>query len=163
MLRLKGEIFMQNKNMSDIIEDYLKELLKNEDIIEIKRAEIANQFNCVPSQINYVINTRFTVPKGYRVESKRGGGGYIRIVKVKLIKYKTRICEEIPDMISNGLTDSEAFAILNELQDNNLIAVREKYLLNSAFKLTGISRSEEEKLLRSNMMIDVLERLTYEE
>lgn len=163
MLRLKGEIFMQNKNMSDIIEDYLKELLKNEDIIEIKRAEIANQFNCVPSQINYVINTRFTVPKGYRVESKRGGGGYIRIVKVKLIKYKTRICEEIPDMISNGLTDSEAFAILNELQDNNLITVREKYLLNSVFKLTGISRSEEEKLLRSNMMIDVLERLTYEE
>ncbi|MCI0131154.1 hypothetical protein MN187_00590 [Vagococcus sp. CY52-2] len=66
-------------------------------------------------------------------------------------------------MISNGLTDSEAFAILNELQDNNLITVREKYLLNSAFKLTGISRSEEEKLLRSNMMIDVLERLTYEE
>ncbi|MGX4687384.1 CtsR family transcriptional regulator [Vagococcus sp. JNUCC 83] len=154
---------MGNKNMSDIIEDYLKELLKEEDIIEIKRAEIAEQFNCVPSQINYVINTRFTVPKGYRVESKRGGGGYIRIVKVKLIQYTTKLCEEIPNMISNGLTESEAFAILNELQDNDIITFREKHLLHATFKLTGISRSPEEKLLRANMMIDVLERLTYEE
>ncbi|OPF87844.1 CtsR family transcriptional regulator [Vagococcus martis] len=154
---------MENKNMSDIIEEHLKELLANEDIIEIKRAELANQFNCVPSQINYVINTRFTIPKGYRVESKRGGGGYIRIVKVKLIQYKTKLCEEIPEMISNGLTESEAFAILNELHDNDIITLRERHLLQAAFKLNGISRSSEERLLRSNMMIAIIERLTYKE
>lgn len=160
---MKGGVSMENKNMSDIIEEHLKQLLEHEDIIEIKRSEIAHQFNCVPSQINYVINTRFTVPKGYRVESKRGGGGYIRIVKVKLIQYKTKLCEEIPDMIGNGLTESESFAILEELHDNEIITLREKNLLSSVFKLTGISRSKEEQLLRSNIMIDVLERLTYEE
>ena len=53
-------------------------------MIEIRRSEVADRFQCVPSQINYVINTRFTVERGYRVESKRGGGGYIRIVKVKM-------------------------------------------------------------------------------
>lgn len=60
--------------MSDVIEDFIKELLKDEDdYIEIQRNELAEQFNCVPSQINYVIQTRFKPSQGYYVESKRGG------------------------------------------------------------------------------------------
>ncbi|MCG3055848.1 CtsR family transcriptional regulator, partial [Escherichia coli] len=72
-------------NISDIIEQYLKEVLELSDreIVEIKRSEIADQFQCVPSQINYVINTRFTIERGYVVESKSGGGGFIRIAKVR--------------------------------------------------------------------------------
>ena len=74
------------RNISDIIEQYLKQVidLSNNNVIEIKRNEIADRFECVPSQINYVINTRFTLERGFIVESKRGGGGYIRIIKVKL-------------------------------------------------------------------------------
>ncbi|MDO3655591.1 CtsR family transcriptional regulator, partial [Bacillus subtilis] len=74
------------QNISDIIEQYLKEVLdqNGREILEIKRNEIADKFQCVPSQINYVINTRFTSERGYIVESKRGGGGYIRIIKVKM-------------------------------------------------------------------------------
>ena len=73
------------RNISDIIENYLKQVLEisQKDILEIKRSEIADKFQCVPSQINYVINTRFTIERGYVVESKRGGGGYIRIMKVE--------------------------------------------------------------------------------
>ena len=73
------------RNISDIIEEYLKQVLEKseEEIVEIKRSEIANKFQCVPSQINYVINTRFTLERGYIVESKRGGGGFIRIIKSK--------------------------------------------------------------------------------
>ena len=52
-------------------------------LLKLKRSEIADKFQCVPSQINYVINTRFTIERGYIVESKRGGGGYIRIMKVQ--------------------------------------------------------------------------------
>ena len=72
-------------NISDIIEQYLKQVLElsEREIVEIRRSEIADKFQCVPSQINYVINTRFTVERGYLVESKRGGGGFIRIAKVK--------------------------------------------------------------------------------
>ena len=76
-------------SISDIIERYLKKIInESEDgVIEIKRSELADIFQCVPSQINYVISTRFTVEKGYIVESKRGGGGFIRIQKVR---YKNR-------------------------------------------------------------------------
>ncbi len=71
------------RNTSDMIEKYLKELLSQAAEIEIRRSEIAEHFGVVPSQINYVIKTRFTLPKGFEVESKRGGGGYIRIVRIQ--------------------------------------------------------------------------------
>ena len=70
--KMKKEVdFMR---MSDIIEEFIKELFSEEDEIEIQRNELAEQFNCVPSQINYVISTRFKPNQGYYVESKRGGG-----------------------------------------------------------------------------------------
>lgn len=71
------------RNTSDMIEKYLKELLTQAAEIEIRRSELAATFGVVPSQINYVIKTRFTLPKGFEVESKRGGGGYIRIVRIQ--------------------------------------------------------------------------------
>ncbi len=61
--------------MSDIIEEFIKDLFNDEDYVEIQRNELAEQFNCVPSQINYVISTRFRPSQGYYVESKRGGRG----------------------------------------------------------------------------------------
>ena len=73
--------------MSDIIEEFIKELLKGEEeYIEIQRNELAEHFNCVPSQINYVIQTRFKPSQGYYVESKRGGGGHIKIKKINITK-----------------------------------------------------------------------------
>ena len=69
--------------MSDIIEDFIKDLFgEDEEFIEIQRNELAEHFNCVPSQINYVISTRFKPSQGYYVESKRGGGGNIKIKKI---------------------------------------------------------------------------------
>ena len=72
--------------ISDIIENYIKELLTNDNEVIIKRNDLANYFNCVPSQINYVIATRFTNEHGFIVESRRGGGGGITIRKVMLTK-----------------------------------------------------------------------------
>ena len=61
--------------MSDVIEEFIKELFNEEDeYVEIQRNELAEYFNCVPSQINYVISTRFNPSQGYYVESRRGGG-----------------------------------------------------------------------------------------
>lgn len=70
--------------MSDRIETFITELLKeeNEDWLELRRNELASVFGCVPSQINYVISTRFTPQQGYMVESRRGGGGYLRIKRI---------------------------------------------------------------------------------
>ncbi|MGT2743168.1 CtsR family transcriptional regulator [Streptococcus plurextorum] len=70
------------KNTSDSIEEHIKQLLAQTGKAEIQRSQLAEVFRVVPSQINYVIKTRFTESRGYLVESKRGGGGYIRIAKL---------------------------------------------------------------------------------
>lgn len=70
-------------NMSNIIANMILEMLRDADETEIQRNELAQSVGCVPSQINYVISSRFTPEQGYTVESRRGGGGYIRIARVK--------------------------------------------------------------------------------
>ncbi len=70
--------------MSDIIASFINEVLNEMDgTAELQRSQLASRFNCVPSQINYVISTRFSPEHGYIVESRRGGGGYIRISRVR--------------------------------------------------------------------------------
>ncbi len=69
--------------ISDVIADFINELLSEDSTAEVQRSELANRFGCVPSQINYVISTRFSPERGYVVESRRGGGGYIRIRRVQ--------------------------------------------------------------------------------
>lgn len=70
--------------MTDVIASFINELLSDRDgTAELQRSELATRFNCVPSQINYVISTRFSPERGYIVESRRGGGGYIRISRVR--------------------------------------------------------------------------------
>ena len=73
--------------MSDRIETFIMELLKDEapdEWVELRRNELAAIFRCVPSQINYVISTRFNPDHGYIVESRRGGGGYLRIKRIDI-------------------------------------------------------------------------------
>ena len=74
--------------ISDMIEDFIKDLFDDEDSIEIQRNDLAEKFNCVPSQINYVISTRFKPTQGYYVESRRGGGGNIKIKRINVSKDK---------------------------------------------------------------------------
>src|SRR5690554_5485877 len=73
--------------LSDIIEEFLKTLLtESEGELELQRNDLASYFECAPSQINYVLATRFTLNHGYYIESRRGGGGYIRITRLDLEK-----------------------------------------------------------------------------
>ena len=69
--------------MSDVIADFIGEMLSDGGgVAELQRKSLADRFSCVPSQINYVIETRFTPEHGYLVESQRGGGGFIRIIRL---------------------------------------------------------------------------------
>ena len=131
------------RNISDIIEQHLKEILqtKGKNVIEIKRSEIAELFQCVPSQINYVINTRFTIEKGYIVESKRGGGGYIRIIRV-IHQDKSELINEIIEMINPSVTQQASIDVLERLLEEDIITEREAKMIVSvidrntlAFKL----------------------------
>ncbi|TFB14758.1 CtsR family transcriptional regulator [Filobacillus milosensis] len=119
------------RNISDIIEDYLKKVIQssNSDVIEIKRSEIADRFECVPSQINYVINTRFTVEKGYIVESKRGGGGYIRIMRIKP-KSKSELVDEILVLSGKHLTQQSSLDYIERLWEEEIITEREARLMS---------------------------------
>lgn len=73
-------------SMSNIIADMILDMLREGGETEIQRNELAQTLGCVPSQINYVISSRFTPEQGYIVESRRGGGGYIRIARIKYDK-----------------------------------------------------------------------------
>ncbi|CDQ41450.1 MULTISPECIES: CtsR family transcriptional regulator [Virgibacillus] len=120
-------------NISDIIENYLKQILqaKGKNVIEIKRSEIADQFQCVPSQINYVINTRFTVEKGYIVESKRGGGGYIRIMRV-IHQDKSDLIDEIISMVNPTVSQQKTIDVLERLLEEQIVTQREAKIMLSA-------------------------------
>lgn len=118
------------KNISDIIEAYLKKILSANNSVEIKRHEIAEKFQCVPSQINYVINTRFTMEKGYIVESKRGGGGYIRIIKIKPSE-KADLIDHLIDLIGFKLPQSAAEDLILRLLEEKVITEREARIMLS--------------------------------
>jgi transcriptional regulator of stress and heat shock response len=120
------------RNISDIIESYLKQVLdiSDSDLVEIKRSEIADKFQCVPSQINYVINTRFTIERGYVVESKRGGGGYIRIMKVQTDDH-AHLIEQLLVLFANRISQSSAEDVIFRLVGEEVINNREAKIMMS--------------------------------
>ena len=119
-------------SLSDQIEDHIKKLLdKYRGTVEIKRNKLADEFNCAPSQINYVLDTRFTSERGFVVESQRGGGGYIRIIEVK-INSENETLKKIISRLNTMVTQNEAEGIIQRLYENNLIDERESYLMEVA-------------------------------
>ncbi|MCL6617742.1 MAG: CtsR family transcriptional regulator [Anoxybacillus ayderensis] len=120
------------RNISDVIEQYLKQVLNmsGKDIVEIKRSEIADKFQCVPSQINYVINTRFTLERGYIVESKRGGGGYIRIMKVKT-QNASHLIYHLLSLFRHSVSQTNGEHIIQRLLDEKVISQREANMMLS--------------------------------
>ncbi|WP_431028463.1 CtsR family transcriptional regulator [Lysinibacillus sp. LZ02] len=127
------------RNISDIIEGYLKQIieLEGQGHIEVKRSELADKFQCVPSQINYVINTRFTAERGYLVESKRGGGGYIRILRVELHS-KQALFDEMLRQIDANAPQVAAEHIVYRLIDEEVISKREAKLMLAAMDRTTL-------------------------
>ncbi|WP_332632938.1 CtsR family transcriptional regulator [Halalkalibacter flavus] len=153
------------RNISDIIEDYLKATIRNsgDDPLEIKRSEIAKKFQCVPSQINYVIQTRFTLEKGYQVESKRGGGGYIRIVKVSPHDHLD-LFDQMIKIVGKDIDQHTAENIIIRLFEEKAITKREANLMISVMDRTlynaNINHRDE---VRANILIAMLETLKYKE
>ncbi|MCD5326072.1 MULTISPECIES: CtsR family transcriptional regulator [Pontibacillus] len=153
------------RNISDIIEAHLKNIIEksNHNVIEIKRSEIAESFQCVPSQINYVIKTRFTVEKGYIVESKRGGGGYIRISRIKH-QDKLKLFNELILLIQPRVTQQGAIDVIERLLEEELISDREARLMVSAISKEVLAvpltlRDE----LRSRILSSMLTTLKYKD
>lgn len=151
------------ENISDIIEAYLKQVLESSEAVEIKRSEIADKFECVPSQINYVINTRFTMERGYIVESKRGGGGYIRIIKVKM-NDKLQLLEAIISMVHDKKV-SQSFSedVILRLLEEEVITKKEARLMVAALdREVLILPLPDRDILRSRILEAMLVALKYD-
>ncbi|MCL6559980.1 MAG: CtsR family transcriptional regulator [Firmicutes bacterium] len=148
-------------NISDLIERYLKELLaaSARGMIEIRRNELAEQFNCVPSQINYVLATRFTTGHGYVVESRRGGGGFIRIVKIPLDE-RVDLILELCRIIGDSISQADAEGLIRRLRDEELITRREAALMRSVVKRDilrlGLPMRDELRALALKAMITAI-------
>lgn len=152
---------MSQRNMSDIIEAYLKSFLRNNEQLEIKRSDVAERFDCVPSQINYVINTRFTQEHGYMVESKRGGGGYIRIFKIRVVDEVDHI-DQMIELIGNQINQRNGINLVETLVKSGLITQREGVLILSVIEKSVLhSISSQEQAARAMLLKTFLVQLRY--
>jgi transcriptional regulator CtsR len=114
-------------SLADFIEQYLRGILVQNKMIELQRRELAKMFRCAPSQINYVLETRFNLAHGYIVESKRGGGGYIRITPVswRVESFPQLIDELIPAEINEDAAEQ----LMNRLVDMDMVAEESAHLI----------------------------------
>lgn len=119
------------RSVSDIIEQFIIDTIADSEHLNISRSQMADLFNCVPSQINYVLSTRFTIDKGYIVESRRGGGGFITIIKLPTEKYDY-LSSLISDKIGQKLDVTQANRILDRLQSEKIITDTEKNIITAA-------------------------------
>lgn len=121
------------QNTSDIIELFLKKLIEQQNgELELKRNELAGQFNCAPSQINYVLATRFTVNRGYMVTSRKGGGGYIRITSIDMARNDYIL--HIINNIGESCSATQALQVINGLFERNIITKREAQLMSASLR-----------------------------
>ena len=148
------------RSLAGQIEKYLKDLLEAQDYVELQRSQLAGIFSCVPSQINYVLSTRFTPTQGYIVESRRGGGGYLKIVKLSWEDLSAEQRESFPANEEEGIGQGEAEGILRRLQEEGMITDREFLLLRALLDRQALEGNRKEQdLLRSRLLMTAINTL----
>jgi transcriptional regulator CtsR len=145
--------------LSDSIESFIKTLMSEESTeVELKRNELAEYFGCAPSQINYVLATRFSPDHGYLTESRRGGGGYIRIVRV-VQSGSQRLMYLVNERIGDSLEEDECLRLISQLKEQRIVTADEGALMASAVssRALGIPVPDAMKnALRARMMKNML-------
>lgn len=143
--------------MSDLVAKYILEMLDEQDgSAEIQRNELAGSLGCVPSQINYVITSRFTPEQGYIVESRRGGGGFIRISRVKMDKGTALM--HIINSVGQTLDKATAEIMLNNMLSRQMIELASAKLIASALsdRTLGSVTQEYRDILRADLFKNML-------
>ena len=147
------------QNLSHDIENYILSLLKDKDeeenFISLRRKELVEMFECVPSQINYVLRSRFTPEHGYLIESRRGEHGYIKIFRITCESSDEKV-SHIEELVGDAITLRDASKLLGLLQEREFITARERLLIEVALRNTPNDPYDTAELLR-NMLIAVVE------
>lgn len=139
--------------LSDVIEAFIKEMLNEnrDNVIFIQRNELADQFRCAPSQINYVLTTRFTYERGYLIESKRGGGGHIAIKQLEY-DHSNKREELINQSIGDTITYHNANALLNHLLESGVIEKRECEIMKIALNDRSLTSADNKNKVRADIL-----------
>lgn len=152
-------------NLANRIEEYLKMVLQQADegYIVLQRGFLADFFSCAPSQINYVLTTRFSAERGYLVESRRGGGGYLRIVKLSLDP-EGKFQRLMAELIGEELSQERANNLLTRLEEEEIFTKRETILIRSIFTSKILAEtSSAPNILRARMMKEILANMCRED
>lgn len=122
-------------SLTKLIEAYIEDLLEEQEDpdLSLRRKELAARFGCVPSQINYVLSSRFTPERGYIVESQRGGHGFIRIMKVRVRNAEERL-EHLETLIGDSISEADTRRLLANLHERGVISSRERLLMDVALR-----------------------------
>ena len=149
----------ESMRISDSIEHFIKEMLgEDSPEVELKRNELAEYFGCAPSQINYVLATRFSPSQGYLTESRRGGGGYIRIVRV-VQSGSQRLMYLVNERIGDSLEEDECLRLISQLKEQRIVTADEAALMASAVSTRALGIPVQENMkgaLRARMMKSML-------
>ncbi|WP_459479862.1 CtsR family transcriptional regulator [Clostridium saccharoperbutylacetonicum] len=139
--------------LSDIIEEFIKQMFNENanNVIFIQRNELADQFRCAPSQINYVLTTRFTYERGYLIESKRGGGGHIAIKQLEYDDLNKRE-ELINQSIGDTITYHNANALVNHLLESGVIEKRECEIMKIAVNDRSLTSADNKNKIRADIL-----------
>lgn len=142
-------------SLSSAIEAYIRSKIETQNMIELSRNELANKFNCVPSQINYVISTRFIPELGFYVESRRGGNGYIKISKIEIKDSEEFL--NLFDKIGNKMSQSVVDIYLKDFLIYNVLNEKEAKLIKVAVSDKSLKSVEASK--KDNVRADIFKNL----
>lgn len=146
---------MNGRSISDVIEEFIMSSLDDDDFIELSRNDLAKFFSCVPSQINYVLNTRFTVNRGFVVESQRGGGGYIKVLRVQ--DNNTNFLNNVLNLCNQPINYTQACQIIQNMLDKNILTEQESRLIKSAVSVRALNNPINiDNVLRANILKQVI-------
>lgn len=126
--------------LSDTIEQFIKDMISEDpqSEVDLKRNELAAYFHCAPSQINYVLSTRFTPDHGYVTSSQRGGGGYIRIVRIVRADHE-QLNYLLTDRIGEAITAGESQILCGQLAEHGVISPSDAQLMTAATSTAALS------------------------
>lgn len=143
--------------LSNQIEAYLKKLMAASDtgIIEIKRSDLAEIFMCVPSQINYVLSTRFSGNQGYIVESRRGGGGFVRIIRLSMDN-EPNLTAMLETAGERKVSLQAGEKLIERLLEEDFISKRESMIIKAMITDKAIGKTEDPDSLRGDLLNSVL-------
>lgn len=150
------------QNISDIIENFILETFGESESLNLSRNELANFFKVSPSQINYVLSTRFTLDRGFITESKRGGGGYIKLSRLEL--EKNNYILEVLRSLDNDLDYKNCCYILQNLLNLEIINQNEYEIIKSSILPKALQTPFKiEDNLRCNIIKSILINLMHKE